>query len=385
MFFGAQYLSLIYSPFRDRTLGFFSFYRYLPKELDQLFLICISCTPLCLPIIYASTIAVTRKELQKHHISTKKITAITDFAGLSAILANEDCNSRLDATVPISQITAECAELGVDLIMVPNSEMNLNGQFSERLGCVERKFEIMKELRKKYAIGVVGNCSGDAVAVSRADVGVVLKEAPGDVIAVADMMLVVPDFSVLVDCIKISRVCVQRLRAYAVSRMAMVVHFATFFFVNYFLSEKVFHNEIVMPIQLLVIVILLHEVSSLFIPFDKKLKPADQPQHWRFGQFLLLSFVMGLLLAGQSIGVLFIALRYFDLWERKQILSITFLQLSISSGMLIYSTRLETWMWRNSAPWYFYLTTIACQLLPIALVYFGENSIAKLIYADISY
>nr|WP_319495644.1 HAD-IC family P-type ATPase [uncultured Desulfobacter sp.] len=88
----------------------------------------------------------------------------------------------------------------------------------------EHKFHIVEILQKHgHIVGMTGDGVNDAPALNKADCGIAVSGATDAARAAADMVLLAPGLSVIIDAIKESRKIFQRMTSYTIYRMAETI------------------------------------------------------------------------------------------------------------------------------------------------------------------
>ena len=97
----------------------------------------------------------------------------------------------------------------------------------------EDKFRVVELLQKEnMLIGMTGDGVNDAPALKKANVGIAVHGCTDAARSAADVVLLSPGLSVIVDAVKTARAIFQRMRSYAVYRISSTVHFLIFFFIS---------------------------------------------------------------------------------------------------------------------------------------------------------
>ena len=137
----------------------------------------------------------------------------------------------------------------------------------------EHKFDIVSLLQKHgHIVGMTGDGVNDAPALKKADAGIAVSGATDAARAAADITLLTPGLSVIIDAIKESRRIFQRMNSYAVYRIAETIRvllFMTF-------SILVFNFYPVTAVMIILLA-LLNDGAILSIAYDRVVS-ADQPE-----------------------------------------------------------------------------------------------------------
>ncbi|KAJ3029761.1 UNVERIFIED_CONTAM: hypothetical protein HDU68_011176, partial [Siphonaria sp. JEL0065] len=86
-----------------------------------------------------------------------------------------------------------------------------------------------------------------------------------------------------------SRAIFQRMRSYALYRIASTIHFLLFFFIS------ICAYGFSLPPKLILLIAVLNDAATLVISVDNA-QISQRPDKWRLGQLITLSFVLGFLL-----------------------------------------------------------------------------------------
>ncbi|KAI8063537.1 plasma-membrane proton-efflux P-type ATPase, partial [Gongronella butleri] len=264
--------------------------------------------------------------------------------------------SLLDPPRPDSAETIrDCNSLGVDVKMVTGDQMIIAKEVAARLGMgrvildanhlvdptkseeevtihcqradgfaqviPEHKYRVVELLQNKgLLVGMTGDGVNDAPALKKANVGIAVSGCTDAARSAADIVLLAPGLSTIIDGVKTSRAIFQRLRSYALYRITSTIHFLIFMFIIT-LTE---HWR--MPAILLIMICVLNDAATLVISVDNT-QISDRPDKWRIGQLLTLSFILAILLAALSFGHFFVARDVFHVND-NELHSIMYLHIS---------------------------------------------------------
>lgn len=127
----------------------------------------------------------------------------------------------------------------------------------------EHKFRIVEALQRQgKLVGMTGDGVNDAPALKKANVGIAVHGCTDAARSAADIVLLAPGLSTIVDGLLTSRAIFQRMRSYALYRITSTVHFLMFFFV------VILAYDWTLPAKLLVLICILNDLASLVIAVD---------------------------------------------------------------------------------------------------------------------
>jgi H+-transporting ATPase len=203
----------------------------------------------------------------------------------------------------------------------------------------EHKFHIVEVLQKqKHIVGMTGDGVNDAPALKLADVGIAVSGATDAARAAADISLLDPGLSVIVDAIKESRKMFQRMNSYAMYRIAETIRLLLFMT----LSILVF-NFYPVTAAMIVLLALLNDGPILAIAYDR-VRYANHPEAWNMPLVLGISSVLGIAGVIASFGLFYLAERIFHL-NRDVIQTFMFLKLAVAGHLTIFVTRTRGPFW----------------------------------------
>ncbi|KAF9401578.1 hypothetical protein BGX21_001262 [Mortierella sp. AD011] len=307
-----------------------------------------------------------------------------------------------------AETIARCQKMGIDVKMVTGDQQIIAKEISRRLGLgrvildashivnpdlpdyeisdrfykadgfaevtPEHKFKIVDVLQKRgLLVGMTGDGVNDAPALKKANVGIAVHGCTDAARSAADIVLMAPGLSTIIEGVLASRAIFQRMRSYALYRITSTIHFLIFFFV------VVLVYDWSLPAKLLILICILNDAATLVIAVDNA-QVSTKPDKWRVGQLIFLSCLLGLLLTGLSFGHFY----YFYLVKDYQpypeaegddvdrrLDSIMYLHISSAPHFLIFSTRLTGYFWENIPSLLFIIVIIGTQVVALLMVIFG--------------
>jgi len=229
----------------------------------------------------------------------------------------------------------------------------------------QHKFHIVEVLQQRgHLVGMTGDGVNDAPALKEADCGIAVSGASDAARAAADIVLMTPGLSVIIDAIKESRRIFQRMNSYAIYRIAETLR------VLLFVSAVILiYNFFPVTAIQIVMLALLNDGAILSIAYDD-VRYRDQPEAWNMRLVLVIATVLGIVGPVAAFGMFYLGDKVFHL-DHAHLQTLMYLTLSVAGHLTIFLARTRGPFWSTRPARILLVAVLGTQALATLIAVFG--------------
>ena len=250
--------------------------------------------------------------------SKELITQLKDL-GISVKMLTGDAS-------PIAREIAKSVGLGENIVKASDLETLIKenpvkaaevAEKSEGIAEIypEDKYAIVKSLQtRKHIAGMTGDGVNDAPALRQAEVGIAVSNATDVAKGAASVVLTGEGLSNIVDLVKNGRRIYERITTWILNKISRTILKSSFIVLAFLITGKY-----VVSASAMILMIFMTDFVKLTLSTDN-VRWSKNPNTWNITGLVKMAVILGVLMVVESLGLLFLGSRYFDLMVDDQAL-----------------------------------------------------------------
>jgi len=179
----------------------------------------------------------------------------------------------------------------------------------------EGKYTVVKSLQAKgHVVGMTGDGVNDAPALRQAEVGIAVSNAADVAKGAASVVLIYEGLSSIVDLVKNGRMIYQRITTWIINKISRTILKSSFVVLAFLITGKYVISAFGM-----ILVVFMTDFAKISLSTDN-VRWSKKPETWNVTGLAKIAVILGVLMVVESLGLLYIGLRYFGLDANDQAL-----------------------------------------------------------------
>jgi P-type E1-E2 ATPase len=231
----------------------------------------------------------------------------------------------------------------------------------------EDKYTVVRHLQAaSHVTGMTGDGVNDAPALRQAEVGIAVSTATDVAKGAASVVLTDPGLTNIVALVEQGRTIYQRILTWIINKISRTILKSAFVAVAFLVTGKFVVSAFAM-----LLLVFMTDFAKVSLATDN-VRPSKKPETWNIGGFITVSVVLGIAMVAETLLLLWIGWKYFDLaTDNNALYTFSFLMLLYFAVFSVVSARERHWFWATLPSKTFLFALVADALTGTVLTFVG--------------
>jgi H+-transporting ATPase len=172
----------------------------------------------------------------------------------------------------------------------------------------EDKFHVVEALQRAgHVVGMTGDGVNDAPALRQAEVGIAVCSATDVAKGAASVVLTSDGLGGIIDLVTQGRAVYQRVLTWVINKVNQTILKTGFVVIAFLVTGRFVVSALTM-----LLLIFMTDFVKISLATDR-VRPSRAPERWNIAPLIVLAIVLGIVMLAESLGVLALGWRWFDL------------------------------------------------------------------------